>query len=129
MDKSDLNVWFIMNARTQTMTMIRWICGVSLRDKHTSAELRSWLSVKAVAEVCRRNRLRWFGHVERKVDDDWVRCTLMEVDGRRSRGRPRKMRRTVIKDDLKRYDLHAEDMMDLCVWREREFMVRTGQHW
>jgi hypothetical protein len=67
-----------------------------------------------------RNRLRWFGHAERKVDDDWVRrCTLMEVDGRRSRGRPSKTWRDVIEDDLKRYDLCAEDAMDRCLWRER----------
>jgi hypothetical protein len=66
---------------TTDMRMISWICGVSLRDKHTSAELRSRLGVKAFGKVCmcRRNRLRWFGHVERKVGDDWVRrCTLME---------------------------------------------------
>jgi hypothetical protein len=64
---------------TTDMRMIRWICGVSLRDKHTSLELRSRLGVKAVGEVCWRNRLRWFGHAERKVDDDWVRrCILIE---------------------------------------------------
>jgi hypothetical protein len=50
--------------------------------------------------VCRRNRLL-FGQVERKVDDDWVRrCTLMEVDGRMSKGRPRKTWRDVIDNDL-----------------------------
>jgi hypothetical protein len=44
--------------------------------------------VKAIGEVCRRNRLRWFGHVDRKVDDDWVggaHCTLMKVDEIRSK--------------------------------------------
>jgi hypothetical protein len=47
------------------------------------------------------------------VDDDWVRrCTLMEVDRRRSRGRPRKMLRDVIEDDLKIYYLCVEDSMD-----------------
>jgi hypothetical protein len=77
--------------QTNDMRMIRWICGMSLRDKHKSAKLRSRLGVKAIGEVCRRNRLTWFEHVQRKVDDDWVRrCTMMEVGGRRSRGRPRK---------------------------------------
>jgi hypothetical protein len=53
---------------------------------------------KKIRGVCRRNRLRWFGHVERKEDDDWVkvkRCTRMEVVGKRHRGRPRKIRMTM----------------------------------
>jgi hypothetical protein len=80
--------------------------------------LRYRLGVQATEEVCKRNRLRLFGHVERKVDDDWMRrCALMEVDGRRSRGRPRKMRRDLIEDDLNRYDLHVQNAMDQCLWR------------
>jgi hypothetical protein len=47
--------------------------------------------VEPITDVCRRNRLRWFGHVERKGDDDWVkRCTRLEVVGKRPRSRPRK---------------------------------------
>jgi len=35
--------------------------------------------------------LRWFGHVERKDDNDWVkRCITWEVEGIRQRGRPKK---------------------------------------
>jgi len=37
------------------------------------------------------SRLRWFGHVERKDDNDWVkRCITWEVEGIRQRGRPKK---------------------------------------
>jgi hypothetical protein len=31
---------------TTDMRMIRWICGVSLRDKHTSTQLRSRIGVE-----------------------------------------------------------------------------------
>jgi hypothetical protein len=78
---------------TRYMRMIRWTCGMSLRGKIPSTELRARIDVEPIVEVCRRNRLRWFGHVERKGDDDWVkRCTRMEVEGNRPRGRPRKRR-------------------------------------
>src|SRR5664279_5045026 len=67
--------------------MVRHMCGVSLKDRKSSEELRQWLEIDNVAGVIRRNRLRWFGHVERK-DVDWVKaCQRLEVSGRRGRGR------------------------------------------
>jgi hypothetical protein len=53
------------------MRMIRWMCGVSLTDRIHSEDLRDLVGVEPIGEVYRRNRLRWFGHVERKEDDDW----------------------------------------------------------
>jgi hypothetical protein len=50
------------------MKMIRWMCGVSLRDKKTSSELRDRVGGETIGEVCLRSRLRWFGHVKRKGD-------------------------------------------------------------
>ena len=66
------------------MRMIRWMCGVSLKDKITSAELRERMGVEGISEVMRRSRLRWFGHVKRKADDrDWVKgCTVLNVEGK-----------------------------------------------
>ena len=55
--------------RTERM-MVRWMCGVSLKDRKRSVDLYSLLRVQSVAEVVRRGRLRWFGHVERKSGDD-----------------------------------------------------------
>ena len=78
--------------RTERM-MIRWMCGVRLSDKKTSAELLSRLDIESVSVVVRRGRLRWFGHVERKQPDDWVsacRHIIVESVNGRGRGRPRK---------------------------------------
>ena len=57
--------------RTERM-MVRWMCGVSLKDRKCSVYLFSLLGIQSVTEVVRRGRLRWFGHVERKSGDDWV---------------------------------------------------------
>ena len=71
------------------MRMVRWMCGVSLRERETSNALRQRIGIEAVGDVVKRGRLRWLGHVLRKEDDDWVKkCMLYEVDGRRERGRP-----------------------------------------
>ena len=50
--------------------MLRWMFGVTLKDKVSTVELRRRLGIKGVVEVIRRGRLRWFGHVERKEVDD-----------------------------------------------------------
>ncbi len=43
-------------------------------------ELRQRLQADSLAQVIRKNRLKWFGHVERKADDDWVKaCQRFEV--------------------------------------------------
>ena len=39
--------------------MLRWMCGVTLRDKVPTVELRRRLGIEAVVEVMRRGRLRW----------------------------------------------------------------------
>ena len=59
-------------------TMVRWMSGVTLKGRRPSEELRLKLGIEGVDGVVRRGRLRWFGHVERKEDDDWVsKCSWM----------------------------------------------------
>ena len=46
--------------------MIRWMCGVTLKDRCKIEELRKSLDIEDVADVVEKCRLRWFGHLERK---------------------------------------------------------------
>ena len=47
------------------MRTVRCICGASLSDILSSAELRRRVGVEAIGDVIRKkNRLRWFVHVE-----------------------------------------------------------------
>ena len=58
------------------------MCGVSLKDRKRSDELLSRLGIECVEKKIQRGRLRWFGHVERKNEEDWVKkCTKLNVDG------------------------------------------------
>ena len=66
------------------MRMVRWRCGVKLKDRLPSKELRERLGVDDIALILQRNRLRWYGYVLRKDDDDWVKkCMEYEVEGSR----------------------------------------------
>jgi len=67
------------------------MCGVTLKSSTTIREFMNRLDIKSVFEVARHNRLRWFGQVERKSDDDWVnKCQQLMVEGKAGRGRGRK---------------------------------------
>ena len=52
--------------------MVRWMCGVLLKDRKRSEDMYSLLGIiQSVADVARRGRLRWFGYLERKYEKDW----------------------------------------------------------
>jgi len=62
------------------MRMVRWMCGIKLKDRFLSKELRERLGIDDIALVLQQNRLCWYGHVLQKEDDDWVKkCMEYEV--------------------------------------------------
>ena len=50
------------------MQMIRWMCGISLKNR-TNEELRRLAGVEPITTFIRSGRLRWYGHVMRKGDE------------------------------------------------------------
>ena len=81
------NLW-----RAEPMT-VRWMFGVSLKDRKRSEILYSLLGIQtqSMANMGRHGRLRWFGYMERKNGDDWVSaCRNVVVAGVRCVGRGRK---------------------------------------
>jgi len=88
------NVVAFQRAETR---MVRWMCGIKLKDRFSSKELRERLGIDDIALVLQQNRLRWYGHMQRKEDDDWVKkCMEYEVEGPRPRGRPKRTCREVV---------------------------------
>ena len=90
------------------------MCGIKLKYRLPSKELREKLGVDIIALVVQQNRLRWYGDVLRKADDDWVKkCMEYEVEGPGPRGRPKRTWREVVRDCQAR-KLNKEDAMDRC---------------
>jgi len=57
------------------MNMIRWMCGVKRIERKKSEELGELLGLEPASLTIKKSRLKWFGHVEQKDDNDWVkRC-------------------------------------------------------
>jgi len=66
---------------------VRSMCGVSLREEKFSDELLSCLGIVSAADVVRKGRLCWYGHMERKDVEDWVsKRRRLEVQGCREHG-------------------------------------------
>ena len=98
--------------------MVRRMCGVSLKDRKRSDELLNRLGIECVENKIQRGRLRWFGHVERKEENNWVKkCTRMNVIGVVDRGAPRKTWRSCVKRDMKAMGIKEEMAQDRCAWR------------
>ena len=66
-----------------------------------------------------QNRLRWYGHVLQKEDDDWVKkCMEYEAQGPRPRGRPKRTWREVVRVDCQARKMNKVDATDHCKWRK-----------
>ena len=94
------------------MQMIRWMCGISLKDRRTNEELRRLVGVEPITTFIRSGRLRWYGHVMRKGDEDWVKkCMEYRVEGRRPVGRPRKTWLESVEADMAELEIDKEDVV------------------
>ena len=76
------------------MRMLRWMCGVTRRDKIRNEVIRGTSKVREISEISdkiQESRLRWYGHVMRR-DEQYIGRRVMEMDiqGRRGRGRPKR---------------------------------------
>ena len=99
-------------------SMMRWMCGSKLQDRAPISSLRTNLDIPAITDQARKGRLRWYGHVERREDDDWLKksCNL-HIEGRVPRGRPRQTWAQTVKDDLKDLKIDRNLAQNRKSWR------------
>jgi len=71
--------------------------------------LRERLRLDDIISVLQQNSLRWYGHMLRKENNDWVKKSMeYEVEGTRPRGRPKKTCRKMVEKDSHK--------TVVCVW-------------
>ena len=70
--------------------MIRWMCGVSMKDRRTSEELRELVGVESITTVIKSGRLGRMNTWNMwKNDEEWVKKSMeYRVKARRPVGRP-----------------------------------------
>ena len=101
------------------MRMLRWFCGYTRRDRVRNEDIREKVGVAPIEEKLTQHRLRWFGHVQRRLPEAPVRSGLLKrVDNvKRDRGRPKLTWDEAVKRDLKDWNVPNEVAFDRSVWR------------
>ena len=106
---------------TTEMKMLRRMLDVTLKDRMRNEDVRRrttmTLSVVSVIEV---NKLRWYGHMLRKSEDEVVRQAWeVPVKGERSRGCQPRRWSGGLRKRLEELSLKEEDAEDRKKWRSR----------
>ena len=78
------------------------------------------VKVAPIEDKLRENRLRWFGHVNRRPMDAPVRKSdLVSIDNTRGRGSPKLTLWDIIKKDMMSCGLTEDIALDKMEWKNR----------
>ena len=98
--------------------MIRLMCGVTLRMRVPSEDLLLNAGLVDIRQVIKRNRLRMYGHVARRDEDEPLgKIINLEAPGRRPPGRPKKSWNKNVDEDLTEIGATREEALDRDTWR------------
>ena len=98
--------------------MLRYMAGVRWGDRVSNEEVRRRCGVENIGDSIRKARLRWFGHVRRREQNNILRRAMnLEVEGRRPVGGPRKTWRKVVEDDMTLLRITEREAEDREEWR------------
>ena len=99
--------------RRTERAMVRSTCGGKLVERKKMEELIEILGLKETLDrMAKVNGVRWHGHVIRRDDNILKKAMIMEVNGKRKRGRPRMTWRRKVEGSVKKIGLTIEDAAD-----------------
>ena len=62
------------------MRMLRWMVGITRRDRIRNECIRGTVKVIEISKKIQESRLRWYGHLRRRVGEDHVGRKVMEME-------------------------------------------------
>ena len=100
-----------------------------IERQKANEELRRLVGVEPITTFIRSGRLRWYGHVIRKGDEDWMKkCMEYRVGGRRPVGRPRKTWLESVEMDMAEIEIDKEDIHDRSKWRRNVNVMKRNSN-
>ncbi|KAK3523014.1 hypothetical protein QTP86_011091 [Hemibagrus guttatus] len=101
------------------LKMLRFSLGVTRLDRIRNEYIRGTAHVGRLGDKVREDRLRWFGHVQRRESEYIGRRMLdMELPGRRQRGRPKRRTEAATNGDsinLEEYTASVNSYIGKCI--------------
>ena len=88
--------WAVKEERVKKLEVVEMRClrairGVTRRERMRNEDIRWELKMADLREKIRECRLRWYGHVKRMEENEFIRWSAERSEpGTRKRGRPRK---------------------------------------
>ena len=109
------------------MRMLRWMVGVTRRDRIRNEYIRGTVKVTEISKKIQESRLRWYGHLRKREGEDHVRREVMEleVQGNRRRGSPKRRWIDRINGDLREKNLNQKMANNRNVWRR---LIHNGDY-
>ncbi|XP_064120903.1 uncharacterized protein LOC135225564 [Macrobrachium nipponense] len=106
------------------MRMLRWMSGVTKKDRVRNERIRGRVKVTDASKKVQEARLRWYGHLMRREEQHMAREVMdVEVDGTRRRGRSKTRWRECIRDDTRKKGIWEEMTRDRGRWKR---LIRNG---
>ena len=88
-----------------------------MKDKIPNTETLKKFAVRPISEKMRMQRLRWYGHVERRPDTYCAKVAeAYKPPGKRKKGRPEKRWIDSINEDMRLLNLTKDDVHDRLKW-------------
>ena len=98
--------------------MLRWMCGVTRRDKVRYEHIRGTTRVVQASKKITEKLLKWYGDVRRMKEEHIVRRMLdVDIAGKRRRGRPNTRRKSACKRDMTEVGLKEDKTTNRAAWR------------
>ena len=83
--------------------MLCFMAGLSLSDRVSSSEVARRCGVKEISDMALMRRLQWFGNVQRRGEGEPLSVVRSwQEEGRRPRGRPKKWKKSLGWNQLKK---------------------------
>ena len=102
------------------MRMLRWMCGVTRRDKIRNEHIGGTTRVAQASKKITEKRLKWYGHVRRMKEEHIVRRMLdVDIPGKKRRGRPNIRWENACKRDMTQAGLKEDNATNRAKWRKK----------
>ncbi|XP_044744683.1 uncharacterized protein LOC123306651 [Coccinella septempunctata] len=115
--------WAMKKCHEQTlhvneMKMLRWAGGVTRIDWISNEYIRGNFKVARIQDKPLENRLRWYGHTQRRGMNYVVNIARNLPETPRGRGRPKSTWWSTIQKDLRTLNTTAETTQNREIWRK-----------